>query len=78
LKLAELFNQKTPTNAGNWLSPEDIENLLFLSGFDTIKEERRLIFPKKVPFLHKIIDFIGSLPFDKQALPQQLYCCKAT
>ena len=62
LKLAELFNQKTPTNAGNWLSPEDIENLLFLSGFDTIKEERRLIFPKKVPFLHKIIDFIGSLP----------------
>jgi SAM-dependent methyltransferase len=62
LKLAERFNLKTPTNTGNWLSPEDIENLLFLSGFDTIKEERRLIFPKKVPFLHKIIDFIGSLP----------------
>ena len=62
LKLAEFFNLKTPTNAGNWLSPEDIENLLLLSGFGTIKEERRLIFPKKVPFLHKIIDFIGSLP----------------
>ena len=62
LKLAEFFNLKTPTNAGNWLSPEDIENLLLLSGFGTIKEERRLIFPKKVPFLHKIIEFIGSLP----------------
>lgn len=62
LKLAERFNLKTPTNTGNWLSPEDIENLLFLSGFDTIKEERRLIFPKKIPLLHKIVDFIGSLP----------------
>ena len=62
LKLAERFNLKTPTNTGNWLSPEDIENLLFLSGFGTIKEERRLIFPKKIPFLHKIVDFVGSLP----------------
>ena len=62
LKLAERFNLKTPTNTANWLSPEDIENLLFLSGFETIKKERRLIFPKKVPFLHKIIDFLGSLP----------------
>ena len=62
LKLAELFNLKTPTNTGNWLSPEDIENLLFLAGFDTIKEERRLLFPKKIPFLYKIVEFIGSLP----------------
>ena len=62
LKLAERFNLKTPTSTANWLSPEDIENLLFLSGFETIKEERRLIFPRKIPFLHKILDFIGSLP----------------
>ena len=62
LKLAELINMKSPANIGNWLSPEDVENLLFLSGFDTIKTERKLIFPKKIPFLNKIIEFIGSLP----------------
>jgi SAM-dependent methyltransferase len=62
IKSAERLKLKTPTNTGNWLSPEDIGNLFFLAGFDAIKEERRLIFPKKIPLLHGIIEFVGSLP----------------
>lgn len=62
LKLAERVGLKTPAGIGNWLSPEDLENLLFLSDYETIRKERRLLVPKKIPVLYRFIELFGSLP----------------
>lgn len=63
LKLGEKMRLKMPQKILNWLSLEDIENLLYLADFETVKKERRLLVPKKVPLLHKSFEFIGSLPY---------------
>jgi len=62
LKIAEKFKLKMPQQMGNWLSPMDISNLLYLSDFDTVKTERRLLLPKYVPVISQIFEFFGSLP----------------
>ena len=62
LKMAERLGGKMPQRMGNWLAPADIENLLYLADFETVKIERRLLFPKKVPMLSPIMEAIGSLP----------------
>jgi ubiquinone/menaquinone biosynthesis C-methylase UbiE len=62
LKLAEKFNAKMPQKIGNWLSPGDISNLLYLADFETVKTERRLLFPKKIPVISNIFEFFGNLP----------------
>jgi SAM-dependent methyltransferase len=62
LKFAEKLNAKMPQKIDNWLSPGDISNLLYLADFETVKTERRLIFPKKIPVISNIFEFFGSLP----------------
>ena len=54
IKLSELLGikQKTPTQ--NWLSTRDINNLLFVSGFDVYRNSKRLI----IPFFFPILSFI--------------------
>lgn len=61
-KLAERMGWKTPTLPDNWLSMADLENLFSLAEFETVKTERRVLFPKKVPLLHALIEFLGCLP----------------
>lgn len=62
LELAESLGLKMPTPDQNWLSPEDLANLLFLSNFEVVKVERRLLFPKYVPVLSGLLNRIGTLP----------------
>lgn len=62
LNLAERFGLKTPTRVNNWLTSEDLENLLYLADFEAIKKERSFLFPKKIPFFHSFLKFLGSLP----------------
>lgn len=63
LRLAEVLKLKTPQPLQNWLSIYDIENLLYLSGFEVIKKGYKLIFPKYVPLLSAILNkIIGNLP----------------
>ncbi len=51
IKFSEFMGikQKTPTQ--NWLSTRDINNLLFVSGFDVYRNSKRLIFPFYFPVL---------------------------
>ena len=62
LKLAEILGRKMPQPEQNWLSADDIENLLDLSGFETVKRVQRLLLPVKIPLLSKISEYIEPLP----------------
>ncbi len=47
----------------NWLTIGDIKNLLEFEEFDMIRVERKLLFPKYIPFLNCIFNgFIANLP----------------
>jgi len=63
LKLGEFIGLKMPQQYQNWLSSEDICNLLSLARFQVVKSEYRLLIPKWIPFVSNFINrFIGSLP----------------
>jgi ubiquinone/menaquinone biosynthesis C-methylase UbiE len=66
LKLGESIGLKQKQPLMNWLSAKDIENLLSLEGFELIKSERKILFPKKIPLLSTFLNsFILNLPFIK-------------
>ena len=56
------IRKKTPEQ--NWISHEDINNLLLLAGFELIRRDSRVLFPIYIPFLSGFINrFIAPLPF---------------
>ncbi|MCK4790935.1 MAG: glycosyltransferase, partial [Desulfobacteraceae bacterium] len=63
LKLGELIRLRQKQPYQNWLSFKDIENLLDLEGYESIKLERKLLLPKYVPILGYIFNRIfANLP----------------
>ena len=68
LKLATLFKQRMPIENLNWMSYEDIENLLVLEGFEVICRGKRMLFPRRVPLLFKLFNqFLAPLPIINSA-----------
>jgi hypothetical protein len=51
IRLAELLRLKPRKPLRNWVSPEDIHNLLDLAGFEVVSTTSRVLFPKRFPFL---------------------------
>ncbi|MBD3884418.1 glycosyltransferase [Phormidium tenue FACHB-886] len=51
LKFASLIGQRMPLPELNWLSFEDVENLLNLAGFEVVYHGKRLLFPKFFPIV---------------------------
>lgn len=51
LALAEKIGLKSPTLPQNWLTLQDISNLLRLTGWEIIKTDARILWPIKTPFL---------------------------
>lgn len=63
LKLGEILGLKMPQQHQNWLSTNDICNLLSLAHFQIVKTELRLLIPKKIPWVSDIINrYLASLP----------------
>jgi SAM-dependent methyltransferase len=63
LRLAQRLGLMTPQKRQNWLALADIENLLFLSGFEVIKSGYRLLLPVWVPFVSWIANrLVAKLP----------------
>ena len=63
LKIGETLGLKMPRRYQNWLSSEDICNLLSLSQFQVVKSESRLLIPKRIPLLSSFINrYIASIP----------------
>jgi SAM-dependent methyltransferase len=63
LRLAELLGGKMRQDSHNWLSTDDIENLMYLSDFQVIKREWRQILPKRWLGLGAVLNrYVGTLP----------------
>ena len=54
----------------NWISLGDINNFLWLTGLETVKSGKKLLFPKNIPLVSKIINnyLINLWPLNKLAL----------
>lgn len=66
IKFAEAIGLKTKTPNQNWLSQQDIKNLLSLAGFDTYRKVNTMLFPFNVPLLSPFLNrFLVRLPFFK-------------
>ncbi|MBL7928944.1 MAG: glycosyltransferase [Bacteroidia bacterium] len=66
LKMAERAGLKTKSPVQNWLTKDDMKNLLMLAGFDCYRQTGRMIFPVNIPLLSPFLNkFIGKLPFFK-------------
>jgi hypothetical protein len=63
LKMGEYLGLKMPQQYQNWLSKEDICNLLFLADFQVVKTEFRMLVPKNIPYFSNIINkYLATLP----------------
>lgn len=63
LKTAEFFGLKTKSPNLNWLTRNDVKNLLMLSGFDCYRQTRRMILPINIPIVSWLLNkFIAKLP----------------
>jgi SAM-dependent methyltransferase len=63
LRSVELFHLKLRQPAQNWFSISDTCNLLELEGYQVIRIDRKLMFPKYVPVFNLIFNkFLANLP----------------
>lgn len=61
--LAEKLRLKMPQKIHNWLSPNDVINLLNLADFEIIKTGKILLLPKYIPILSTLVNkYIARLP----------------
>jgi SAM-dependent methyltransferase len=68
LKLAEAIGHKTPWPDQNWLSMNDIANLLTLSGFEVVRKGTDILLPVHVPVVSEMANrIVAKLPFANNA-----------
>ncbi len=56
LAVAEKLGLKAPTLTQNWLSKDDVENLLHLAGWEVIKSEPRILWPARLPVVGALLN----------------------
>lgn len=63
LKLASLLSFRKKDKKFNWLSMDDVSNLLYIAGFEPITKQRHVLVPIYIPLLsHLINKYIAQLP----------------
>lgn len=63
LNFGEAVGYKIKSPQQNWLDEKDISNLLYLSGFETYRTNRRLLIPVNIPILSWFFNkYIAKLP----------------
>lgn len=66
IKFAESKGWKMPSKLENWVTIEDVTNLLKLADFEVVKSSRRMMFPFKVPVLSGFFNnFLAKMPLFK-------------
>ncbi len=67
LRLASLFGLRKRYAKMNWLSMQDIQNLLYLSGFQIITKGTRVLAPFQFPLLTSFLNrFLSKVPIIEQ------------
>ena len=67
LNAGEWLGLKMPTPAANWLSMADIENLFYLSGFETVSRGYRMLFPRDAPLVSYLFNhLLAKAPFARK------------
>jgi ubiquinone/menaquinone biosynthesis C-methylase UbiE len=63
LRLGEILKIKMPHPMQNWLSSSDLEQFLYLSGWEIIKDGKRLLLPTNIPLISDFFNrFLAKLP----------------
>lgn len=63
LKLGERLGQRQPQPPENWLSMQDMHNLLEITGWQPIKHGRRFLIPRRIPLLSDFCNrWLSPLP----------------
>lgn len=63
LHLGEILKIKMPHPMQNWLTSADIERFLHLSGWEIIKEGKRILFPFNIPLVSSLFNrYLAKLP----------------
>jgi SAM-dependent methyltransferase len=63
LELASAIGLRSPYVEPNWVSAEDVNGFLNLSGFTPLRTHRILLFPKYVPLISAFLnEFVAKLP----------------
>jgi SAM-dependent methyltransferase len=70
IRLAEGLRLKPVKPMRNWVTPEDVRNLLELSGFEVLTRTNRVLTPKRMPLLTLFLNgFLANLwPFNRLCL----------
>lgn len=61
LRLASFLRFRRPRSYENWLPPEEIANLLNLTGFDVVRSTSLLMIPKNIPIIAQFCNYFLSL-----------------
>ncbi|MDP3800082.1 MAG: bifunctional class I SAM-dependent methyltransferase/glycosyltransferase family 2 protein [bacterium] len=63
LRLAEFLHLKAKQPIQNWLSPNDVENMLGLAGFEIIKQGNKVLLPVYIPLVSIFVNkILANLP----------------
>jgi SAM-dependent methyltransferase len=65
IRLAEMLRLKPRKPLRNWVSAEDVANLLYLSDFEVVRVSRAILLPKRIPLVSGFVNgFLANLwPF---------------
>jgi ubiquinone/menaquinone biosynthesis C-methylase UbiE len=64
INFAEWIGIKKKTPPQNWLTVHDINNLLYLAGYDVYRNTRRMLIPFYIPLISDFFnDYVANLPF---------------
>lgn len=63
LRLAEWLGIKRPTPEKNWIPSDEVEHLLALAGFETIRARGMTLSPVRIPLISNVVNrWVGNLP----------------
>ena len=67
LKISEKLGLKSKQPLQNWLTSKDISRMLELSGFETIRIDKKTLLPKNIPLISTFVNnFIANLPIFRE------------